>query len=146
MAMERTPEVHGAPELARADHRTQSTRGVVATLYRALVWLTLAGLVAQVYLAGAGAFGARTYTLHATWGTALSIPVLLLLVLAFLGRVGRVRIGFTALLLLLYTTQLVLAGMRSDAPYVAALHPVNALALLGVTFFLARAQGTARGG
>ena len=141
MARDITHDAQLAPGGVGAARPPRPARGVFATLYRGVAWLTLAGLAAQVYLAGAGAFGARTYALHATWGLTLSLPILLLLILAFLGRVGRLRTAFTALLLVLYLAQLLLAELRTDAPYVAALHAENALALLGVTFVLARGQG-----
>lgn len=105
-----------------------------------LARLTLAGMVLQFYLAGVGAFGADSWDWHVTLGYFLGIPILALLVLALVGRLGRRRIGMTALVVVLYIVQMALAQFRFDVPYVAALHPVNALALMGATAAVGRPQ------
>lgn len=112
----------------------------IAQAQQGLAKLTLLGLLVQFYLAGVGAFGADTWDLHMTWGYIMGIPILLLLILALIGRLGRRRIGMTALAVVLFIVQVILAQIRTDAAYVAALHPVNALAIMGVVAATSRAM------
>jgi hypothetical protein len=54
-------------------------------------------------------------------------------------------IGLSTLLLVLAFLQPTLAYAREDAPYIAALHPVNALAIAGLSLWIAlRATALAR--
>jgi hypothetical protein len=115
---------------------------LIAQAHRGLAWFILVGLLVQFYLAGTGIFGASSFALHIAWGNLMGISILLLLILALVGRVGRRLIGLTMLLLVLYMVQVALPGLRASLPYVSALHVVNALALLGVTHFVARAERT----
>lgn len=105
-----------------------------------LTWVMLAAIVAQFFFAGLGAFGATTYDLHRTNGYLIVLGALLLLLLALAGWLGRARVGLSALLFGLTIVQVVLA--TSVPPAFAALHPVNALAILGVTAQLARHGAT----
>lgn len=114
-------------------------RAFVSQLHRGLAWLTLAGLVVQFYLAGAATFGATSFVPHITWGYLLGLPILVLPLLALVGTLGRRRIGLSLALLALYAVQLGLTYARFSQPYVAALHALNALALLGITAQLTRA-------
>ena len=59
-------------------------------------------------------------------------------VLALAGRMGWRLIGFSALLFVLTVVQILLPGLRDSVSWVAALHPVNAVALGGVTSICAR--------
>ncbi len=68
----------------------------------------------------------------------LAIPILLLLVLALAGRLGSRLIGLSALLVVLTVVQVMLPSLRFSLPFVAALHVVNALALLGVSGAITR--------
>lgn len=112
----------------------------IARAHHIVARLILVGFVVQIYLAGLGAFGAASYEMHRVWGYLLSLPILLLVVLALAGRIGRRGIGATVLLFGLYVVQFVLPGLRVGLPYVAALHVLNALALLGAAAAAARAS------
>lgn len=57
-----------------------------------------------------------------------------------MGRLGRQLIGLSALLVVLAIVQMLLPSPRGAAPWVAALHPVNALVLMGISARLARAS------
>jgi hypothetical protein len=101
----------------------------------------------QFYLAGMALFGAASFEFHRTWGYLLATPILLLLVLALAGGLGRRLIGLSALLVVLTVVQVMLPSLRFSLPFVAALHVVNALALLGVSAAIAhqgRAEALAR--
>jgi hypothetical protein len=117
----------------------ETMRQIVSRVHRGLAWVAMAGFVVQFYLVGAALFGVTTFELHRRLGDLLAIPVALLLILALAGRLGRRPIGLSALLLVLVVVQALLPSFRASVPWLAALHPVNALALIGVTAALGRA-------
>jgi hypothetical protein len=59
-------------------------------------------------------------------------------VVALVGGFGRRLIGLSALLLVLTIVQGLLPSLRTEVPWLAALHPVNALVLMGVTAAIGR--------
>lgn len=71
-------------------------------------------------------------------GSALTILVILFPVLALVGRLGWPLTGLSMLLVLLTVVQVILPSLRENASWIAALHPVNALALMGVSATIAR--------
>jgi len=116
----------------------ETMRQIVSRVHRGLAWVALAGFVVQFYLVGAALFGVTTFELHRRLGYLLAVPVALLLILALAGRLGGRPIGLSALLLVLVVVQALLPALRSSMPWLAALHPVNALALMGVTAAVGR--------
>jgi hypothetical protein len=106
-------------------------------IYLALVWLYLAAIVVQVFLAGAALFyPARDFELHRNLGWILHLVPVLLLVAAVAGRVGRETIWWTVALLVVQGIQPLLPGLRADLPWVAALHPVLAFAIFWLALTL----------
>jgi|SRR4051794_14320504 hypothetical protein len=101
-----------------------------------------AAIVVQVFLAGAAIAnlgGSDNFATHIEFGyTWLGILVLVLIVSALVARRPRRDLGIVALIIVLYVVQTVLPGFRSVAPFVAALHPVNALLLFVVAAWYAR--------
>jgi hypothetical protein len=79
-----------------------------------------------------------TFQLHRIVGDLLVLLVALLLILALAGRLGRRVIGLSALLLVLVVVQALLPSLRAGVPWLAALHPLNALALMGVAVAIGR--------
>jgi hypothetical protein len=116
-------------------------RSVVTRIFQGLAWLVLAGLVVEVYLAGAALFGVTTFQPHRALGVALALGILLLLVLALVARPGRRVVGLAALLAALTVVQVLLPSLRTGLPWVAALHAVNAVALSLQAAAIARASG-----
>lgn len=111
----------------------------IGKIHRILAWVVLGGLVLQVYLAGVGLFGAESLDLHREFGFMLELPIFLMLILALVGRLGRRVIGMTAVLVVLMIIQAqILPALDGDLAWVAALHPVNALALMGLSANLGR--------
>jgi uncharacterized protein DUF6220 len=107
-------------------------------LFLALVWIYLAAILVQVFLAGIGLFGAaKDFEPHVGLGWILHLVPVLLLIVAAVGRVGSGLLWWTAALLLVQFIQPILATLRNDLPLVAALHPVLAL----VVFWLGVAIG-----
>jgi hypothetical protein len=116
---------------------------VLIRLVQALAWVVLGGLLIQIYLAGAALFGVTTFQPHRALGEALAGAMLLLLVVALIARPGRRVIGMVVALTVLTIVQISLPSLRGDVPWVAALHAVNAVVLVGLTINIARASSQA---
>ncbi|HEX2622228.1 MAG TPA: DUF6220 domain-containing protein [Phototrophicaceae bacterium] len=114
----------------------------IAQIHPILARLFLAGLLLQFYLAGAGLFGVGTFQPHRMLGDALTVLSFLFLILAVVGRLGRKLIGLSILLALLTIVQVMLPSLRGSVSWIAALHPVNALALMGVSTMIRRSGRT----
>ena len=85
---------------------------------------------------GLGIFGAESFDAHKGFGWIIHTAAIVVFLLALLGpRTGR-AIGLGFGLLALMTIQIFFVEAREDAPYVAALHPVFALLVLGLAFHI----------
>ena len=101
--------------------------------------------VVQVFLAGLGVFAdAGAFARHREFGYLFGWLTLVALVLALLGRLPRRIVGADVLLLVLFTLQSVFVALRTDMPAVAALHPVNGFAIIGLAVVTARASWRVR--
>lgn len=108
-------------------------------LFLAMVWLYLAGVLYQVFLAGSALFGPdRSFETHIGLGYLLHLVPILLTIVALIARVGSPLIWWTLALLVVQFIQPLLPMMRGDLPWAAALHPVLALVIfwLGITIGL----------
>lgn len=108
-------------------------------LYLALVWVYLAAILVQVFLAGTALFGTqRDFAAHQNLGWILHLAPVLLLLVAFVARVGATTLWWNAALLVVQGVQPLLPEVRTDLPWAAALHPVLALVIfwLGITIGL----------
>lgn len=107
-------------------------------LYLVLASLILLGIFLQGFLIGALLFAGATWgqSAHGFGGLVLLILSLLLALVGLAARIpGRMKLlGF--LLFVLVIIQLVLAGLGESVPFVAALHPANAMILFGLDLFL----------
>ena len=108
--------------------------------YAALAWAFLAGVVLQVFFIGLGLFyGADYRQLHADFGwTILHLAPLLILVAAPFARAGGTRILQAVALAITVWVVPILAAVRTDAPVVAAFHPVGALLAFWLAIVVAR--------
>jgi len=107
-------------------------------VFVAFVWIYVAAILFQVFLAGIGLFGAaKDFEPHAGLGWILHLVPVLLLIVAAVARVGSSLLRWTAALLVVQFVQPILATLRNDAPVAAAFHPVLAL----VIFWLALTIG-----
>lgn len=102
-----------------------------------LAWGFLGLLTIQVFLAGVGLFGAGTMAGHRDFGYLLSLLPLLLVIAAAVARARRL-VWLSGGLLILGFLQTLLPLLRDDLPLIAALHPVNAVVLFGLTATIAR--------
>lgn len=118
----------------------------VARLAHPIVIVAFLGCgIVQVFLAGLGVFDdPRAFITHREFGYAFGWLTLVALVLALAGREPRRITGLTALLLVQFAVQSVLVAVRGDLPVVAALHPLNGFAILGVATLTARLSWAAR--
>lgn len=102
--------------------------------------LFLVGVIIQVYLAGmvvvAGQIG---WDNHISLGHTLGLPLLVMLIAAYVGRLpGRVKL-LNWLLLGVYILQAdIVIFMRGSAPLVSAIHPVLALVDFALGLMLVR--------
>lgn len=89
------------------------------------------GVAIQIFIAGLATFVNPAYWVrHATFVRILELLPLLMLLLAFLGRLpGRVKWQSVALLVLIFG-QYFTANIREVLPWAAAAHPVIATLLL----------------
>ena len=115
-------------------------------------WLFVACAVVQVFLAGLAVFSvpAGDFAAHRDWGYTFSYLILVILVLALVGRLPRREVALSVALIVLFALQSVFVAIRTDYPAVAALHPVNGflIILVGIVLGLdgwriARAERTA---
>jgi hypothetical protein len=95
------------------------------------VWLTLmmVGIAVQFFFAGAGAFGATSYSAHKTIGSLLVVAGLIAVPLAFATRSWIRPLVIGAVLLVV---QAILGSTGLHHPWLGALHGLNALAIAAV--------------
>ena len=97
-------------------------------------WLFVAGVVVQGYLAGSGLAqlgGSGDLGAHIAFGyTGMGLLALAVIVSALVGRLPRAQLGLSVALFILYIVQTALPAARASAPWIAALHPANAMVLL----------------
>jgi hypothetical protein len=106
--------------------------------YAVASWLFLAGVIVQIFLAGAGLFELTDWTIHAGLGWGLGSAPLLLLVLALPARADRRTTLLTIGLLVVSVLQPELAAARHDTPVIAAFHPLNAFVVASLAWLVAR--------
>jgi len=94
------------------------------------------GVATQFFLAGAGAFGAASYSAHKAIGDAVALAALLALLLSLAAR----RYVLPCLVLAVAAVvQVVLGGLgTSSSSWFGAVHGLNALVVLGTAGNLVR--------
>lgn len=109
-------------------------------VYLAAAWLFVAGVMAQVFLAGMAVVAmALSWEPHIGLGHTLAGPLLVMLVSMYLGRLPRSMKWLTWLLFGAYVLQAdVLIFLRFTAPVLSAFHPVMALVDFALGLTLAR--------
>jgi hypothetical protein len=102
--------------------------------------LVLAGIVAQPFLIGLFLFGAvHNADLHTAVGyTLFEFGIPLLLIAALLARLPKKEMLFTLLLMVDIFLQILLVNLRDTSSVLAALHPLNAFALLLIAITVVR--------
>jgi Family of unknown function (DUF6220) len=102
--------------------------------------LVLAGIIAQPFLIGLFFFGAvRNPDLHTAVGySVFEFGIPLLLITALLARLPKQELLFTLLLMVDIFVQILLVNLRDVSSVLAALHPLNAFALLLIAITVVR--------
>jgi len=108
-------------------------------LYLLAAWLFPAAILIQVFLVGLSLFTGQVYwSTHREVGHSLAVLPLLLVILAYLGRLPRSEKLLIWLQLGVYLVQAeVFAAIRDAVPLLAAFHPVLALVLFALAILIA---------
>jgi membrane-bound metal-dependent hydrolase YbcI (DUF457 family) len=108
-------------------------------LYLSAAWLFPAAILIQVFLVGLSLFTGEAYwSTHRDVGHSLAVLPLLLVILAYLGRLPRSEKLLIWLLFGVYLVQAeVFAAIRDSVPLLAAFHPVLALVLFALAILIA---------
>ena len=110
-------------------------------VHAGVAWLLVAALLVQVWLAGSAIpqlGGSGSFTTHRDFGYLIGLLSLILVIAAVMARAGRRRILQAVGILGLYVVQSSLPYMDPGLPAAAALHPVNAVLMIGVAAWYAR--------
>ena len=111
-------------------------------VHAAVAVLFVVMILIQVFLAGAALSnlgGSGDFGTHIEFGyTWVGIAALLVVVTALIARRPRRDVGISVGILVLYVVQTLLPAAKTSLPFVAALHPVNALLLFGLAAWYAR--------
>ena len=119
-------------------------RGALLGYRWALLAFLVAG-VAQIFLAGLGAFrlqdqagaGDSAFAPHRALGFSMGVIALVILVLAVIARPGaRAVAGSAVLVLLTSLMQSLLAGFAEDHAVYGAVHALDGLLILGIAAYL----------
>jgi len=106
--------------------------------WAAILWVV--AIIVQVFLAGAAIGnlgGSGNFETHVGVGYTIGIIQLIALVLAFPARMSGRDKSISAGLLVLYIVQTLLPGFKSGAPFIAELHPLNAMILFTLSVWYA---------
>jgi hypothetical protein len=111
----------------------------IRILYLIAAWLFPAVILIQVFLVGLSLFTGQAYwSTHRDVGHSLAVLPLLLVILAYLGRLQRSEKLLIWLLFGVYLVQAeVFAAIRDSVPLLAAFHPVLALVLFALAILIA---------
>ena len=106
--------------------------------YVAFVWLFVAAVLLQVFLAGLALFaGPENWPFHVNFGYLLHVSIVPVTAAALLARLPRRSLWMVAALFVVTAVQPLLPVLRNDVPIVAALHPVLALLVFALAAALA---------
>jgi uncharacterized protein DUF6220 len=101
-------------------------------------WLFVVSVVIQVVLVGFDIFAHLGGSIHRDFAYVYGWLAPILVLLASVARVPTDLRNLSIVLLLLFAIQTVLPSLKDEYPMLAALHPVNALAIFGLGILLAR--------
>jgi len=117
---------------------------VLRRVHAAAAVVFAVAIVIQVVLAGlaiSNLGGSGNFSTHAEFGyTWVGLASLALVVTALLARRPRREVGITLALFVLYIVQTLLPAAKGSIPFLAALHPLNAMVLfVGALWYARRA-------
>ncbi len=113
-------------------------RSFAHKLYLAVAGLILVGIVSEGLLIGPSLFAATRWgrAVHGDLGALLFLLTLLLPLAGRLSRMSGKMILLSAVLCVLALIEVMSAALGRRAPFLAALHPANALLMVGLTVLL----------
>jgi len=106
--------------------------------WAAILWVV--AIIVQVFLAGAALSnlgGSGDFATHRDFGYTIGIVQLIALVLAFPARMSGRDKAISAGILVLYIIQTILPPLRATLPFIAELHPLNAMILFTLSVWYA---------
>ena len=106
--------------------------------YAAVAVVFVAAIAYQVFLAGLALFAGGTWQSHVDFGYLASLIPVILIPLAWFARAGRRAIWLTVVTLVAAQVQTFLPLARESLPWIAALHPLNAMIVFGAGIAVAR--------
>lgn len=114
---------------------------IARLIYPWLAWLFVACVVIQFFLAGLGVFaGVTNFELHRTWGYTFGYLLIFMVAAALVGRMPRAAWAAPLGVMALFALQSVLVALRGDYPVIAALHPLNGVAIFTASLWIARSS------
>jgi hypothetical protein len=108
-----------------------------ARWHRGLARVLLGALAVQLFFAGLGVFGVTGFAPHAILGSVIILTSFALPILAWRGRLGSALTRRSWLLAALMIVQGLLIDAARISTVITALHPVNAMLLVLLTFSMA---------
>lgn len=109
----------------------------VARVHRLIARVLLGALALQLFFAGLGVFAISSFLPHAIMGTLIVLASFALPLVAWRGRLEATLVRRSWLLASLMVVQGLLIDAGRLVPAISALHPVNAMLLVLVTYGLA---------
>lgn len=114
----------------------------VVRLQRSCLGLYLGAIGLQVYAAGLALFGVTSFMPHAVLGYLMIIGALILVILTAMARLPRRALMCALLILALAILQPILVLiLRASSPAIAAMHPLNAVLMIGLAMLILRSSG-----
>lgn len=126
-----------APRQREATTSPVPTQQRAAQAHRLIARVLLGALALQLFFAGLGVFGITSFLPHAILGTLIVAASFALPLVAWRGRLESALVRRSWLLAGLMVLQGLLIDAGRIVPAISALHPVNAMLLVLVTFSLA---------
>jgi hypothetical protein len=126
---------HPTPEVVAP---TRSFGYRAARWHRRIARVLLGGLALQLFFAGLGVFGVTSFLPHMILGTGIVLASLALPIVAWRGHLEAAMQRLSWLLAGLMLLQGLLIDLGRVVHVISALHPVNAMLLVLVTYSLAR--------
>lgn len=112
----------------------------VARIHRLIARILFGGVMLQIFFAGLGVFGVSTFLPHMTLGSVVILASFALPIIAWRAHLQPSITHHSWLLAGLMILQLLLIEVGRGVHIVAALHPVNAMLLVLLTYSLTRRQ------
>ena len=112
--------------------------GLARFAFAAVAFVYVGCLLVQVFLVGLDIFANADASIHREFAYVYGWLTPLLVLLAGFAQAPKPTRQLTVVLVVLFAIQIVLPSLKDAVPVVAALHPVNALAIFGVAMLIAR--------